>query len=64
MQPTYYAAPAGRCFAPAKWFAEAEKALEFARHAADSFRVGYAVWRVLAGRPKRVAIYSPSLVRE
>ena len=55
MRTTYYAAPAGRCFAPAKWFADEQKALEFARDAADAFRVGYTIWRVLAGRPSRVA---------
>ena len=63
MQPTYYAAPIGRCFGPAKWIADEQKALEFARNAADAFRVGYTVWRVLAGRPKRVAAYSPNPAR-
>ncbi len=61
MQPNYHAAPAGRCFAPAKWFTDERKALEFARDAADAFRVGYTVWRVQAGRPKRLAAYSPNV---
>jgi hypothetical protein len=59
MEASYYAAPAVRCFAPAKWTADEQEALEFARNAADAHRVGYIVWRVLAGRPHKLAAFAP-----
>ncbi len=63
MQPTYRAAPAFRCYAPPKVFRDAQDALDFARAAADAYRVGYTVWRVLAGRLKRVAALAPCAAR-
>ncbi len=59
MQPTYYVTPAAPCSAPAKSFPDAPAALEFARRAADAHRVGWVVWRILAGRPHKVAAFSP-----
>ena len=52
MRATYYAAPAGRSFAPAKWIADERKALEFARNATDAFRVGYTVCADPGGPPE------------
>jgi hypothetical protein len=46
----YLATPAFRCHAPAKGFRDAQDALQYARRAADAFRVGYAVWDVSQGR--------------
>jgi hypothetical protein len=46
---TYHTAPAVRCFCPSKTFRKAQDALEYARKAADTFRVSYAVWRVRKG---------------
>jgi len=39
-----------QCYAPAKVFHDAVAALLYARQSADAFRVGYGVYRVLAGR--------------
>ncbi len=54
--PTYHAAPTMTCSAPAKSFPRPLEACQFARLAADAFRVGNCVYEVLAGRPKRLAI--------
>ena len=50
MQVTYRSAPTMQCYAPAKVFHDAVAALLYARQSADAFRVGYGVYRVLAGR--------------
>jgi hypothetical protein len=42
----FHAVPAFRCLCPAKHFRNVRQALEYARKAADAFRVCYAVWRV------------------
>ena len=63
MQPTYRAAPAHLCYAPAKTFPTALEACLYARAAADAYRVGYQVYEVLAGRVRRVAAYEPQPVR-
>ena len=61
MTPTYYATPAGPCLhAAAKSFSDADDARRHAQEAADAHRVGYVVFRVLAGRPRRLAAYSPT----
>jgi hypothetical protein len=61
MQSAYfYATPSAPCCgATAKTFPDAQAALEYARTAADAFRVGWTVWRVLAGRPTRLAAFAP-----
>jgi hypothetical protein len=46
----FLATPAFHCHAPAKGFSRSLEALQYARKAAEVFRVGYAVWRVLDGR--------------
>jgi hypothetical protein len=38
-----------RCHCPAKHFRNVRQALQYARRAADTFRVAYAVWRVRNG---------------
>ncbi len=48
----FHAIPATRCQCPAKHIRSERKALEYARKAADTFRVAYAVWRVQTGRLK------------
>jgi predicted transcriptional regulator len=63
MLPTYRAAPTTTCNAPAKSFPRPLEACQFARQAADAFRVGYCVYKDLAGRLNRVAAYSPNTVR-
>jgi hypothetical protein len=45
----YHATPAMRCRCPARAFASAREALDYARKAAESFRVGYAVWQAHRG---------------
>ena len=51
------------CGAPAKSFSRPLEACQFARQAADAFRVGYCVYEVLAGRLRRVAASEPQPVR-
>jgi hypothetical protein len=63
VQAVYRVAPVMRCFAPSKAFADAVAALEYARQAADGFRVGYAVWRVLAGRLTHLETFRPAPAR-
>jgi hypothetical protein len=63
MQPTFRVAPACRCNAPAKSFPDEREALEFAREAADRFRVAYGVYRVLSGRPQHLRTFWPRPVR-
>jgi hypothetical protein len=46
----YIATPAFRCYAPAKGFSRPQDALQYARKAAETFRVAYAVWEVSTGR--------------
>ncbi len=60
MRPTYRAAPTMSCFAPAKSFALPLEACQFARQAADAFRVGYQVYEVLAGRLKCLGTFRPA----
>ena len=48
----FLATPAFRCHAPAKGFRTAEDAARYAREAAGTFRVGYAVWDTAGGRPR------------
>lgn len=59
MQPIYRAAPVILCRAPARTFNAAPEALQFARQAADDFRVAYQVWEVLRGRLKRMGTFRP-----
>jgi hypothetical protein len=40
----YRACPAVRGFAPGRAFPDAQTALQFAREAADRYRIPYAVW--------------------
>jgi len=63
MQPIYRVAPTMLCCAPAKTFPTAVEALRYGREAADAYRVGYVVYRVLAGRLLRLAAYEPQPVR-
>ena len=63
MQPVYRVAPVTLCYAPAKAFPDALAALQYAQEAADGFRVGYVVYRVLAGRLLRLAAYEPQPAR-
>ena len=63
MRPVYHVAPTMRCSAPAKAFPGAVEALRYAREAADAYRVGYVVYRVLAGRLLRLAAFEPQPVR-
>ena len=62
MTPTYRSAPTMLCYAPARTFLDAAAALSHARTAAAAFRVGYQVWEVLAGRPRRLASFAPPRV--
>jgi hypothetical protein len=56
---SYRAAPSMRCQCPARSFSDAQDAHQYARNAANAFQVGYVVFRVLAGRPVRLATYAP-----
>ena len=61
MNPTYRSAPTMLCSAPARTFPDAAAALEHARKSADAHRVGYSVYEVLAGRPRKLAAYPPTV---
>ena len=50
MQPVYRVTPTVRCQYPSTTFPDALAALEHGRRAADAYRVGYCVYRSLAGR--------------
>jgi hypothetical protein len=54
----FHAVPAMRCHCPAKTFRKASQALEYARQAANAFKVAYAVWRVRKGT-LRLLIHAP-----
>ena len=56
---TYHASPASMTYAPGKWFTTALEALRYAREASATFRVGYVAWEIQAGRPKRLATFTP-----
>jgi hypothetical protein len=47
----------------AKTFRKARQALQYARQAADTFRVAFAVWRVRKGTLRRLKRYPPAHVR-
>ncbi len=51
------------CRAPAKTFENEQDALDFARQSADDFRIGYSVYRVLAGRLKHLRTFRPTPAR-
>ena len=59
----FYVVPSFRCHCPAKTFRKATQALEYARQAADTFRVAYAVWRVRKGTLRLLRRYPPAHVR-
>jgi hypothetical protein len=59
----FHAVPAMRCHCPAKHFRNVRQALEYARQAADTFRVGYAVWRVRKGTLRLLKRYPPAHVQ-
>ena len=59
MQATYYSTPAAPCSASARSFPDAAAALEHALKAAAAHRVGWVVWRIVAGRPHKLAVFSP-----
>src|SRR5215472_15611521 len=46
----FHAVPTMPCHCPAKTFRKAKQALAYARNAANTFRVSYAVWRLQGGR--------------
>jgi hypothetical protein len=56
---TYRSAPVMQCYAPAKAFPNAPDALRHAQEAANAFRIGYAVFECMNGRPKRLATFAP-----
>ena len=59
----FHAVPAMRCLYPAKHFRNVRQALEYARQAADTFRVAYAVWRVHKGTLRLLKRYPPAHVQ-
>jgi hypothetical protein len=63
MPAVYRAAPLMLCRAPAKTFENEQNALDFARQSADDFRIGYSVYRVLAGRLKHLRTFRPAPAR-
>jgi hypothetical protein len=52
-----------RCHCPAKHFRNVRQALEYARKAADAFRVAYAVWRVRKGTLRLLKRFPPAHVQ-
>ncbi len=63
MSATYRAVPALLCSCPAKTFRDAVSARLYAEKAAAEFRVGYTVYRVLAGRIRIVARFPAPVAR-
>ena len=59
----FHAVPVFRCHCPAKHFPSEPEALEYARKAANAFRVGYAVWRVRKGTMRLLKRYPPAHVQ-
>jgi hypothetical protein len=59
----YHAVPAVRCPCPAMAFGNARDAREYARRAANAFRVAYAVWRVGKRTLRLLKRYPPAHVR-
>jgi hypothetical protein len=60
MPTNYRSAPSMQCNAPSKAFPTAPEALRHARKAADAFQVGYQVYEVQDGRPRRLGTFQPS----
>ena len=61
--PTYRVAPTMTCSAPSKIFSRPLEALQYARYAADAFRVGYCVFEAHKGRLRHVQTFRPAKVR-
>jgi hypothetical protein len=59
----FHAVPAFHCHCPAKTFGKRQDALEYAREAANTFRVAYAVWRVRKGTLRLLRRYPRAHVR-
>jgi hypothetical protein len=59
----FHAVPARRCPCPAMAFRNAQDALEYARRAANAYRVAYAVWRVRKGTLRLLRRYPPAHVQ-
>ena len=59
----FHAFSAMRCHCPAKTFGSERQAMEYARKAADTFRVAYAVWRVRKGTLRLLRRYPRAHVR-
>jgi hypothetical protein len=60
---TYFACPDRSALAPGRAFSRALDAARWAREAAEVYRVGYTVWRVLGGRLTLLERVSPGQVR-
>ena len=59
----FHAFSAMRCHCPAKTFRKASQALEYARQAANAFKVAYAVWRVRKGTLRLLRRFPPAHVQ-
>jgi len=59
----FHAVRAMRCHCPAKHFCNVQAALEYARKAANVFRVAYAVWRVRKDTLRLLKRFPPAHVQ-
>jgi hypothetical protein len=59
----FQAVPVMRCHCPARHFRSEGQAVEYARNAANAFRVAYAVWRVRKGTLRLLKRYPPAHVQ-
>jgi hypothetical protein len=51
--------PDRRCHAPGKSFTDAARAVRWAGVATEQYRIGYVVWRLVGGRPRRLKTFAP-----
>jgi hypothetical protein len=58
--PMFVCCPDRRCHAPGKSFTDAGRALRWAQAATDQYEIGYVVWNLDRGQPRRFRTFYPS----
>jgi hypothetical protein len=56
----FFCTPERHCRAPGRNFADAGRALQWAQVATNRYKIGYVVWGLDGGKPRRVRTFYPS----
>jgi hypothetical protein len=59
----FFCSPERHCRAPGRNFTDSGKAMRWAQMATNQYRIGYVVWGLDQGRPRRVRTFYPTTGR-